>query len=155
MIRKTGAIGLLMLLLPSLLAGCGTGASVGSDPDFIKAKKILEYQASKYDNLEATGVMKDGIREIHLTARQFSFTPDLIIVNKGEKIRLIVESLDTPHGFEIEGYMIPGWSIDQKIRKGQPAVIEFTADEKGVWKFICTVYCGFGHSTMRGTFVIR
>tara|TARA_Y100000310_G_scaffold15911_1_gene15955 strand:- start:264 stop:455 length:192 start_codon:yes stop_codon:yes gene_type:complete len=34
-------------------------------------------------------------------------------------------------------------------------IIDFDADKKGVWEFICSIYCGFGHSTMKGVFVVR
>ena len=139
---------LLALLLPLLVLGC-------VNQDLGAAKKIVAYNQEKYGELPATGTLIDGIRVIEISANQFYFEPELIIVNKGEKIRLIISSEDVPHGFEIEGFEIPGYDIQTVIRKGVPLDIEFTADEQGVWEFICTIYCGFGHSTMKGTFVIR
>ena len=147
---------MLIFLIPILvLSGCGAGTNGDNDPDFIKAKKLLNFNADKYDGMDATGELIDGVRHITLNAYQFYFEPELIIVNKGEKIRLTINAMDIPHGFEIEGYMIPGYDIDTVIRKGAPMTIEFTADESGVWEFICTIFCGFGHSTMKGIMVIR
>ena len=144
----------LVLLIPLFLfSGCSQ--NLGTDPDFIKAKKLLEYHANKYDNYEATGTLENGVRTIYITARQFSFDPELIIVNKGEKIKLVISAVDAPHGFEIEGFEIPGYDISTVIKKGATLTIEFTADEKGVWEFICAIYCGYGHSEMKGIFVIR
>jgi len=119
------------------------------------AQKVVEYHAHKYDDVAASGELVDGVRKIHITASQFAFSPELIVVNKGERVRLTVEVEDVPHGFEIEGFDIPGYDIDTVIRRGQPLVLEFTADEQGVWEFICTIYCGYGHSEMKGTFVVR
>ena len=149
--KKIMSLTLLLLLVPMLLlSGC-----TSEDQNLIKAKKLSAYHEEKYKDYEATGTLENVVRTIHIKAYQFYFEPDLIIVNKGEKIRLVVEAMDVPHGFEIEGFMIPDYNIDTVIRKGFPLTIEFIADEKGVWDFICTIYCGFGHSTMKGTFVIR
>lgn len=156
--KKINGLILLIFMIPTLvLSGCGTRSNgmVGDDPDFIKAKKLLEYHASKYDEMEATGTLENGVRTIQIKAYQFYFEPKLIIVNKGERIRVIVEAMDVPHGFEIEGFTIPDYDINTVIRKGKPLIIEFEADEKGIWEFICTVYCGYGHSEMKGIWVVR
>ena len=151
--KKINSLVLLLLLVPVLLlSGCGTPEN-GSD--FIKAQKLLQYQEDKYKDAEATGTLENGVRTIYIKAYQFYFEPTTIIVNKGEKIRLIISAEDVPHGFEIEGFEIPDYDINTVIRKGTPLVLEFTADKKGVWDFICTIFCGFGHSTMRGIFVVR
>lgn len=139
---------LILTLSILLLTGCG-------NDNVIKANKLLEYDADKYKDMKATGTLENGVRTVHIKAYQFYFEPELVIVNKGEKIKLIVEAMDIPHGFEIEGFEIPGYDIDTKIRPGIPLTLEFEADEQGAWDFICSVYCGFGHSTMKGIFVIR
>ncbi len=152
--KRISSFVLLVLLVPVLLlSGCGT--SVGDDPDFIKAKKLLQHNADKYNDVEATGTLENGVRTIYIKAYQFYFEPTTIVVNKGEKIKLIVSVEDIPHGFEIEGFEIEGYDINTIIRKGTPLTLEFTADKKGVWEFICSIYCGFGHSTMKGVFVVR
>jgi len=154
-IKKFGAIMLLLLIVPMLvLSGCSSGSGE-VDIVALKAQKLIDYHADKYKDVEATGEIIDGVRHINIKAYQFYFEPTLIIVNKGEKIKLTIEAIDVPHGFEIEGFMIPNYDIETKIRPGFPLEIEFTADEKGVWDFICTIYCGFAHSTMKGTWVTR
>jgi len=145
--RKIFAILLLPLVL---LTACGTQNS-----DALLAQKLIDYNADKYKDMPATGEVIDGVRVIKIEARQFFWAPDLIIVNKGEKVRLIISSEDVPHGFEIEGYKIPGYDIDTTIEMGKPITIEFTADKTGVWEFICTIFCGDTHGEMKGIFVIR
>jgi len=151
--NKIKSVMVLILLVPALLlSGCSTS---DSDLNLIKAEKLLQYNADKYIGEEATGTLENGVRTVHIKAYQFYFEPTTIIVNQGEKIRIIVEAMDVPHGFEIEGLNIPDYDIDTIIRKGTPLVLEFDADKKGVWGFICSIYCGFGHSTMKGVFVVR
>lgn len=154
--KKTIGLTLLLFLIPILsLSGCNIIGKVVNDSDYINANKLLQYHADKYNGIEATGTLENGVRTIYIKAYQFYFEPTTIIVNEGEKIRLIVSAEDIPHGFEIEGFNIEGYDIDTVIRKGVPLTLEFTANEKGVWEFICSIYCGFGHSTMKGIFVIR
>jgi len=141
----------LLFVLP-VISGC-TQATL--DNDYIKAQKLIDVNSNQYTDMAASGTLEDGVRVIRISAQQFNFDPALIIVNKGERVRLIIEVEDIPHGFEIEGFNIPGYDISTIIRKGTPLVLEFLADEAGVWEFICTIYCGFGHSEMKGTFVIR
>lgn len=148
--KKINAVLFLVMILPMLvLSGCSI-----QDEDLIKATKIVDYNDGTYDDLEVSGELKDGVREIHVEAYQFFFTPEKIVVNKGEKIRLIISAEDVPHGFEIEGFQIPDYDIDTIIRPGMPLILEFDADEEGVWEFICSIYCGFGHSTMKGLFIV-
>jgi heme/copper-type cytochrome/quinol oxidase subunit 2 len=149
MFEKIKGVTLLMLLVPMFLFGCSGGG------DVVKAEKLVGYNTERFADMEATGELINGVRVIEISAFQFDFAPELIIVNKGEKVKLIVTAEDVPHGFEIEGFDIPGYDINTKIRLGMPLELEFVADEKGVWEFICTIFCGFGHSDMTGTFVIR
>jgi cytochrome c oxidase subunit II len=130
-------------------------SSCTSDAEKHLAQSLVAYDEHKYDELSVSGEMSGGVRIIHVTADALAFEPDTIIVNKGEKVRLMIQVLDVPHGFEIEGFTIPGYDINTKIRKGSPLTLEFVADEMGVWPFICTIYCGYGHSEMKGVFVIR
>ena len=148
---KINGVSMLIFLMPMLiLGGCG-----GESVELVKAQKLHAYNTERYDDMEATGKLIDGVRVIEIKSFQFFFEPGLIIVNEGEKVKLIVTAEDVPHGFEIEGFQIPGYDINTKIRPGMPLELEFVADEKGVWEFICTIFCGFGHSDMTGTFVIR
>ena len=143
--------GMMFILLLIILPACTTAG----DPITEDAIKLIAYHESKYDDVPASGKIVDGVREIHIKAYQYYFEPSLVVVNKGERIRLIVESMDVPHGFELHGIDLGGWDLDAKIRKGMPAVIEFEATDEGVYEYICSIYCGFGHSQMRGLFVVR
>ncbi len=152
--KKHISLALLFLVIPSfVLSGCST--STERNQDIIIAQKIIDYHQQKYDSLPLSGTVVNGVRVIEIRARQFSFSPDPVVVNKGDKVRLVIYADDIPHGFEIEGLHIDGYDINTVIRKGFPLTLEFEAEEEGVWDIICTISCGFGHSTMKGTFIIR
>ena len=83
------------------------------DGDTAKAKKLIEYHKNKFDNLPLSGKVVDGIREIQVKAFQYGWEPSTIVVNKGDKVRFAITSVDVPHGFELEGIVIPGWDVDK------------------------------------------
>jgi cytochrome c oxidase subunit 2 len=97
-----------------------------------------------------SGTVKDGIREITVTAKKYEFSPDPIGVKQGEKVRLKITATDTEHGFGVKEY-----KIDQKLPVGKEQIVEFTADQAGTFVVKCTVFCGFGHGSMKGQLIVQ
>ena len=91
-----------------------------------------------------------GVKEFKMTAKQFSFEPSTIEVNKGDKVRLIVTSTDVPHGISI-----PEYGINERLDPGKEVKIEFTADKEGTFTAFCSVFCGSGHSKMKGKIIVK
>jgi cytochrome c oxidase subunit II len=90
------------------------------------------------------------VREFTMTAKSYEFDPNVITVKKGDTVRLIVTAIDRVHGIKIDGY-----DINQELKKGDPATIEFTADKAGTFEFRCSVPCGVGHRKMKGKLVVE
>jgi|SRR3989344_446514 len=97
-----------------------------------------------------TQVSGANVKEFKITARQFAFEPEVIEVNKGDKVRLKVTSMDVPHGIKIEEY-----GINERLEVGKETVIEFTADKEGSFTSFCSVFCGSGHSNMKGKLIVK
>lgn len=93
---------------------------------------------------------KEAVKEINVVAKQFSFNPDPIIVNKGDKVKLILTSEDVEHGFAIVEY-----GINKRFSKENPVIVEFTADKTGEFRIFCSVFCGSGHSSMKGKLIVQ
>ena len=90
-----------------------------------------------------------GVHEIKVTAKNWEFSPSTIEVKKGEKVRLLITSLDVPHGFSV-----PEYGINERLDPGKEVTVEFTADKTGEFTAFCSVFCGAGHSKMRGKIVV-
>ena len=88
-------------------------------------------------------------REIQVTAKKYEFNPRVIDVKQGEHIKLIITATDHDHGFECGEF-----HINQLLKKGQPATIEFTADKPGTFPFRCSHFCGMGHLKMKGQIIV-
>ena len=79
------------------------------------------------------------------------FQPDVIKVKKGEKVRIVVESMDVVHGFAIKGLGIDLGAIEV----GEKKVVEFVADKEGVYVFKCTIMCSPQHNFMKGIIIVE
>jgi cytochrome c oxidase subunit 2 len=88
--------------------------------------------------------------EIAMTARKFSFTPDVVRVKKDAHVTLTITALDAEHGFKLEAF-----HVDKKLKKGEATSIEFIADKTGTFPFQCSHFCGRGHGKMKGQLIVE
>jgi cytochrome c oxidase subunit II len=89
-------------------------------------------------------------RVVHVKAKRFEFSPQVIKLKKGERVTLELESLDRKHGFEV-----PDLHISESIVAGEITRLTLTATRTGTFPFHCNVFCGEGHEDMTGEIVIE
>jgi len=99
--------------------------------------------------LYCTAMAQSKEVNVIVTAKQFEFVPRVITVHKGDKVKLTLKSDDVMHGFAIDEY-----KINQRVGPDQPAVVSFTADREGRFRFYCSVVCGDDHDKMTGELVV-
>ena len=87
-----------------------------------------------------------SVQEIKVTAKQFSFEPNPIVVKKGVPVKLFVTSTDVKHGISI-----PAFGVNKDLPVGEETIIEFTPDKAGSFPLFCSVFCGSGHGGMSAT----
>ncbi len=92
----------------------------------------------------------EGIKEFSLIAKKFDFVPNEIHVKKGDQVRLKLKSIDVQHGFRLADF-----GVEVTLDPNQEKVVEFTADKAGTFDFSCSIYCGTGHSNMRGLLFVE
>lgn len=138
---------IILLLILILLVGCAPKPRVEVAP--IVAPQPTIVQEPPTTQTEPTKI-EEQVKEITVVAKQFSFDPDPIVVNKGDKVKLILRSEDVEHGFAI-----PEYGINKRFSKENPVIAEFTADKAGEFEIRCSVFCGSGHSDMRGKLIVQ
>lgn len=75
------------------------------------------------------------LQEFEIEAGSFYYKPNVITVNKGDTVRIILNSADAMHDFNIDEL-----GVDMEVvQSGQTATVEFTADEAGSFEFYCSV----------------
>jgi cytochrome c oxidase subunit II len=89
-------------------------------------------------------------RVIEVTARRYAFEPAEIQVSVGEAVRLMVQSADGPHGFEVKEL-----KIKKELERGaKPVAIDLKPNTAGRFPILCSEYCGEGHGDMKGALVV-
>lgn len=88
--------------------------------------------------------VQENVKEINIDAFRFGYEPSQITVKKGEKVRLVVNNVDTPHGIRIPEFDAKGENI-----------VEFTPDKTGEFEWYCSIPCGSGHMTMSGQIYVE
>ena len=90
------------------------------------------------------------VKEFHVKLSRYKYTPSMIRVNQGDRVRLVLEGMDLEHGFYIDGY-----DLEAKVRHADVKVLEFLADKAGSFKIRCSVVCGPFHPFMTGKLVVE
>ncbi|MEW6202874.1 MAG: cupredoxin domain-containing protein [bacterium] len=92
---------------------------------------------------------------VELVAREpanGNWYPRKITVPYGEKVRLLIRNIETVnHGFALPAFKV----AVNEIKAGEVAVVEFKADKRGTFPFMCTVWCSIRHMEMTGELTIK
>lgn len=88
--------------------------------------------------------INSDVKEFTVKAFRFGYSPDIITVNKGDKVKILIKNVDVPHGIQISALGVRG--IDS---------VEFTAETSGEYIWNCYIPCGPGHKEMRGKLIIK
>ncbi|MBI2416150.1 MAG: cupredoxin domain-containing protein [Candidatus Kerfeldbacteria bacterium] len=97
-----------------------------------------------------TNTVTAATKTFDISASQFTFEPSTITVNTDDTVVLNITSQDVPHGFSL-----PDFGVSETLTPGKTTTVEFVADKAGTYSFSCSVVCGSGHATMKGTLVVE
>lgn len=86
----------------------------------------------------------EEVKEFKINAFRFSYEPNVITVNKNDKVKILINNTDTIHGIRIPDLGISGNDF-----------IEFTAGKSGQFAWYCNTFCGGGHTQMQGTLIVK
>jgi len=92
----------------------------------------------------------DNERIVKIVAQRFAYTPNEIVLKKGQPVVLEFTSLDFVHGFKI-----PDLNIRADLPPGKATKVHITPDKEGVYDFLCDNFCGSGHEEMGGRIIVK
>ena len=116
-----------------VIAGCGQKTQVAT-PTTLNS------------DVQPTGEVK----EFDIIAKNWEFTPNTIEVNRGDKVKLHIKSIEGTHGFRLSEF-----GINEKLELNKDVSVEFVADKQGTFMFACSVPCGSGHIGMKGMLIVK
>ena len=88
-------------------------------------------------------------RVIRVSARRFTFEPNVINLKKGVPVTFELTTKDV-----FMGMNIPDFGVRSDIVPGKTMKLSFTPDKEGSFIFLCDVFCGDGHEGMSGKLVV-
>lgn len=78
--------------------------------------------------------------------------PRKFTVPYGKEVRILIRNIETTS----HGFAIPDFNVAVKeIKAGEAAVVKFTPDKRGVFPFMCTVWCSDEHLRMTGEITVE
>lgn len=85
---------------------------------------------------EGSSTSAENVREVTVSASEYSFNPSKLTFNKGEKIRLTFTNVgNMPHDFVIDELKVR----TKTIGRGKSDTVEFTVEEVGTFAYYCSV----------------
>jgi cytochrome c oxidase subunit II len=97
----------------------------------------------------ATVLAQARARVIKVSARRFTYSPNVLELKRGEPVVLELTTEDV-----FMGMNIPDFNVRSDIVPGKTTQLAFTPDKAGTFIFLCDVFCGDGHETMSGKLVV-
>lgn len=139
------ASGLLLSFLAALIAGyyfydLDVADCVTDVPLFSKGEVHQIFDPTNYRSKY----------EVKVVAKMWTFDPPVIEVVAGSDIDFYLTSTDVIHGVIIQGTNVNLMAV--------PGVVNFARlsfDQPGEYSFLCHEYCGSGHQSMAGKFVVK
>ena len=98
--------------------------------------------------LAQTAAAKERNFVIEMRGSPFRFVPDLLQVDPGDVVTIIVFNNDTtPHTFDLDRYNVHLGTVAAPMQPGTNRTATLTASTEGTFWFFCSVP---GHATQRG-----
>ncbi|HLC73480.1 MAG TPA: cupredoxin domain-containing protein [Candidatus Nanoarchaeia archaeon] len=139
----------VFLVLVLVISGCQQAAKTEDNSNINGDKQVDTPPVINDDSDEPVDIPSKEVT-INMKARKWEFEPSTITVKKGDKVKLLITGEDVKHGFKLTDF-----NINEDIEPGKTTTIEFTADKIGTFSFMCSVFCGSGHSDMEGKLIVE
>ncbi len=93
-------------------------------------------EAPEQTNSDQIGIINEEVaKEFTISGQNFSFTPSMITVKKGDKVKITFNNVDGFHDFVIDEYGV----ATKQAKSPYTEVVEFTADKVGSFEYYCSV----------------
>jgi heme/copper-type cytochrome/quinol oxidase subunit 2 len=119
---------------------------VGEQPADEPATEELPAEESEVETAE----QEQPFKLIKMFAEEWKWSPNLIRVAQGTRVRIEFLSYGASRRFDLKGYKL-------KVRLPQDKLVsvEFVADKKGTFRWRCGRPCGNGCAKMTGKLIVE
>jgi cytochrome c oxidase subunit II len=88
--------------------------------------------------------------DVTITAKNFSFSPAVVRLKKGEPVVFHLRAAQGVHGLDA-----PEVGIHRMVLTAKEQIVRATPSRAGTFVVHCTIVCGTGHARMQMTFIVR
>ena len=140
------------------LAGC-QNRIVGNDVtgEAVSGLEGGMYGAANYgiEKQERQGSGWITVKEFHIVAdRRSGYRPNVLEVNKGDTVRIVMYVPGRSMGKETVGFILPEYGINEAAEGMSYKTIEFVADQEGTFTFFNNIYNGPATLSMDGKLIV-
>jgi nitrosocyanin len=131
---KLWTMSLVVVGLGVMVGGCGGLQRRDEEASVTQARPEKPVPPTK-TAAELSGTVEGGVRVVHMTAENWVFEPDEVVVKEGEPVKIVIENKDeTAYGFSLKEL-----GVEAKLPPKQQTAIEFTPEKMGDFVFQSTV----------------
>jgi len=106
---------------------------------FRNNQEVIAPVSSPEDNSSQTeNTAESDIEEVktfNVSAVNYSFSPNEIRVNEGDKVKIILKSENGLHDWVLDEFNVKSTNVNS----GETTEVDFVADKKGVFEFYCSI----------------
>ncbi len=93
--------------------------------------------------------------DVFIGALRYAWDGLPVVLEAGETYRFHIGSYDVQHGFSVRKADTLSKQMTLQVLPGYEWVVEMQFDEPGTYHVVCNEFCGVGHRTMHGKFVVE
>lgn len=96
-------------------------------------------------------VAQDDVREVAVHVHAWGFSPKVIRVRPGERVRFVAVTDDINHGLAINELAVNLQLVPGRAVRSSPVAVTLP---EGTYAIHCSTFCGLGHPAMKGRLVV-
>src|SRR3989344_1616334 len=122
-----------IVIIVLIVLGAGAWLVLGMK----KAEAPVGGQLGEKSNGEMEGIVNTApaVKEFTVSGKNFSFTPSLITVKQGDRVKITFQNSAGFHDFVIDEYGV----ATKQTQSPTIEVLEFTANKAGSFEYYCSV----------------
>jgi halocyanin-like protein len=93
--------------------------------------------------------------DVYVGAFQWAWDGLPVVLRPGETYKFHLGSYDVQHGFSVRNEDNLSQQMSLQVLPGYEWVLEMSFDDPGTYQVVCNEFCGNGHRSMHGKFVVR
>ncbi|MFB6122560.1 MAG: cytochrome C oxidase subunit II [Haloferacaceae archaeon] len=115
-------------------------------------KKVSSYKESATDG--ERGLVPPG-DDVYIGAMRYLWDGLPVVLETGTEYKFHLGSYDVQHGFSVRKEDTLSKQLSLQVLPGYEWVVPMEFDDPGTYHVVCNEFCGTGHRTMHGKFVVE